>query len=78
MEIKYFTKHCTRIPEHVFVIEQVSSKLLNINFLDSSTDHSSSDSQSPVQLAFPGQEAELIISWCFKSQILNMPKCIQF
>lgn len=74
MEIKYFTKHCTRIPEHVFVIEQVSSKLLNINFLDSSTDYSSSESQSPVQLAFPEQEAELIILWCFKSQTLNMPR----
>lgn len=43
MEIKYFTKHCARILAHVFVIEQVSSKLLSINFLYSRTDYFSTD-----------------------------------
>lgn len=61
MEIKYFTKHCTGIPEHVFVIEKVSSKLLNRNFPYSSTDYSSTGAQSPVQLVFTEQKAELII-----------------
>lgn len=52
MEIKYFTKHCTQILEHVFVIKQVSNKLLNMNFLYSSTDYSSTDTQSTVPFAF--------------------------
>lgn len=61
MEIKYFTKHCPRIPEHVFVIELVSSKLSDINFPYSSTDYSSTGAQSPVQLVFTKQKAELVI-----------------
>lgn len=56
MEIKYFTKHCPRIPEHVFVIELVSSKLSNINF-----PYSGTGAQSPVQLIFTEQKGELII-----------------
>lgn len=43
MEIKYFTKDCTQILEHVFVIEQVSSKFFSMNFLYSSTDYFSTD-----------------------------------
>lgn len=61
MEIKYFTKHCPRIPEHVFVVELVSSKLSNINFPYSSTDYSSTGAESPVQLVFSEQQAESII-----------------
>lgn len=61
MEIKYFTKHCPRIPEHVFVIELVSNKLSNINFPYSSTDYSSTGAQSPVPLVFTEQKAESII-----------------
>lgn len=78
MEIKYFTKHCAWIPEHVFVIEQVSCKLLNIDFLYSSTCYSSTDTQSPVQLVFIEQKAELIILWCFTTQTLNMHLEIRF
>ena len=41
-----------------FVIEQVSSKLLSMNFHYSSIDDFSKDRQSPVQLVFSEQKAD--------------------
>lgn len=52
MEIKYFTKHCTQIPEHVSVIGQVSGVLLNINFPYYSADYSRADTQESYQTCF--------------------------